>query len=131
EPDVRVHDFQIERRLGSGGMGVVYRARQTSLDRVVALKVIGDALNRPEDIARFRREAQAVAKLDHPNIAGVYYVGQDRQLCYMAMEYVDGASLRRVLNVLESNPNATIASALEGLAAGEAEAPPVRFDDPT
>ena len=131
EADVRVDDFRIERRLGAGGMGVVYQARQISLDRVVALKVIGDALNRPDDIARFRREAQAVAKLDHPHIAGVYYVGQDRALCYMAMEYVDGASLRRVLNVLELDPAATIASALEGLAAGEAEAPPLRFDDPT
>ena len=131
EPDVRVDDFRVERRLGSGGMGVVYQARQISLDRVVALKVIGDALNRPEDIARFRREAQAVARLDHPNIARVHYVGQDRSLCYMAMEYVDGASLRRVLNVLESDRSATIESALEGLASGEAEAPPVRFDDPT
>ncbi len=69
-PEVTLGDFVIERRLGSGGMGVVYQARQVSLDRVVALKVLGDALNRPEDIARFRREAQAVAKLDHPNIAG-------------------------------------------------------------
>jgi len=131
DADVRVDDFRIERRLGAGGMGVVYQARQISLDRVVALKVIGDALNRPEDIARFRREAQAVAKLDHPHIAGVYYVGQDRALCYMAMEFVDGASLRRVLNVLECKPGATIASALEGIASGEAEAPPVRFDAST
>ncbi len=131
EADVRVGDFRIERRLGSGGMGVVYQARQISLDRVVALKVIGDALNRPEDIARFRREAQAVAKLDHPHIAGVYYVGQDRQLCYMAMEFVDGASLRRVLNVLECDPDSTIASALDGMASGEVEPAPVRFDDST
>ena len=131
EADVRVGDFVIERRLGSGGMGIVYQARQVSLDRVVALKVLGDALNRPDDIARFRREAQAVARLDHPHIAGVHYVGQDRQLCYMAMEYVDGASLRRVLNILEFDPTATVASALEALAEGEVEAPIVRFDDPT
>ncbi len=131
EADVRVGDFVIERRLGSGGMGIVYQARQLSLDRVVALKVLGDALNRPDDIARFRREAQAVARLDHPHIAGVHYVGQDRQLCYMAMEYVDGASLRRVLNILERDPTASVASALDNLAAGEVEAPVVRFDDPT
>jgi len=131
EADVRVGDFVIERRLGSGGMGIVYQARQISLDRVVALKVLGDALNRPDDIARFRREAQAVARLDHPHIAGVHYVGQDRQLCYMAMEFVDGASLRRVLNVLERDPTSSVASALDDLAAGEAEAPIVRFDDPT
>ena len=131
EADVRVGDFVIERRLGSGGMGIVYQARQVSLDRVVALKVLGDALNRPDDIARFRREAQAVARLDHPHIAGVHYVGQDRQLCYMAMEFVDGASLRRVLNVLERDPASSVASALDNLAAGEVEAPVVRFDDPT
>ncbi len=131
EADVHVGDFVIERRLGSGGMGIVYQARQVSLDRVVALKVLGDALNRPDDIARFRREAQAVARLDHPHIAGVHYVGQDGQLCYMAMEYVDGASLRRVLNILEADQTATVASALDDLASGESEAPVVRFDDPT
>ena len=130
-PDVQVGDFVIERRLGSGGMGVVYQARQVSLGRVVALKVIGDALNRPEDIARFRREAQAVAKLNHPNIAGVHYVGQDEQLCYMALEFVDGASLRRVIDVLDRDPKATIQSALDGLASAEDAAPVVRFDDPT
>ena len=112
-------------------MGVVYQARQVSLDRVVALKVLGDALNRPEDIARFRREAQAVARLDHPHIAGVHFVGQDEQLCYMAMEFVNGASLRRVIDALDRDPRLTIASALEGLASAEAEAPVVRFDAPT
>ena len=131
EPEVTVGDFVIERRLGSGGMGVVYQARQASLGRVVALKVLGDALNRPEDIARFRREAQAVARLDHPNIAGVHFIGQDQQLCYMAMEFVDGASLRRVIDVLDREPKATIESALDGLACVEDQAPVVRFDAPT
>ena len=131
EPDVHVGDFLIERRLGAGGMGVVYLARQVSLDRVVALKVLGDALNRPDDIARFRREAQAVARLDHPHIARVHYVGQDGQLCYMAMEYVEGGSLRRVLNVIERDPAVAIDAALERVANGEAEAPVIRFDDPT
>jgi serine/threonine protein kinase len=131
EADVHVGDFIIERRLGAGGMGVVYQARQISLDRVVALKVLGDALNRPEDIARFRREAQAVARLDHPNIAGVHFVGQDQQLCYMAMEFVDGASLRRVIEALERDPKLTIATALDGLTSAENTPPVVRFDDPT
>ncbi len=131
EAEVRVGDFVVERRLGSGGMGVVYQARQVSLGRVVALKVLGDALNRPDDIARFRREAQAVAKLDHPHIARVHYVGQDQQLCYMALEYVDGASIRRVLDAIDRDPKATIDSALEGLASVEDEAPVVRFDGST
>ncbi len=131
DADVAIGDFVIERRLGAGGMGVVYQARQTSLDRVVALKVLGDALNRPEDIARFRREAQAVAKLDHPHIAGVHYVGQDEQLCYMAMEYVDGASLRRIIDALNRDPKATIDTALDSLPSAEERAPVVRFDDTT
>jgi serine/threonine protein kinase len=131
EAAVTVGDFVIERRLGVGGMGVVYQARQVSLDRVVALKILGDALNRPEDIARFRREAQAVARLDHPHIAGVHYVGQDEALCYMAMEYVDGASLRRVIDALNRDPKATIDVALEGLGSAEERPPVVRFDDPT
>jgi serine/threonine protein kinase len=131
EPDGSVGDFVIERKLGAGGMGVVYQARQVSLDRVVALKVLGDALNRPEDIARFRREAQAVAKLDHPHIAGVHYIGQDEQLCYLAMEYVDGASLRRVIDALNRDPKATIETALESLGSAEERPPVVRFDDPT
>ncbi len=129
--DVLVGDFRVEGRIGSGGMGVVYRALQISLDRVVALKVLGAALNRPEDIARFRREAQAVARLDHPNIAGIYFVGQDRSTCYIAMELVDGASLRRVIDAMDRDPGATIASALAGMDPVEAEAPEVRFDATT
>ena len=131
EPEVVIGDFVIGRRLGSGGMGVVFLARQASLGRVVALKVLGDALNRPEDVARFRREAQAVAKLDHPHIARVHYVGQDESVCFMALEYVDGASLRRVIDVLDRDSRATFESALESLASGEDVAPVVRFDAPT
>lgn len=130
-PDVCIGDFVIEHRLGSGGMGVVYKAHQVSLGRPVALKVLGDALNRPDDIARFRREAQAVARLDHPHIARVHFVGQDEQLCYMALEFVDGASLRRVIDALDRDPGLTIDTALESLASAEDAAPVVRFDAPT
>jgi serine/threonine protein kinase len=129
--EVTLGDFVIERRLGSGGMGVVYQARQVSLGRLVALKVLGDALNRPEDIARFRREAQAVAKLDHPHIAGVHYIGQDESLCYMALEFVDGASLRRVIDAIDRDPKLTVDSALDVLSSAEAAPPVVRFDAPT
>lgn len=130
-PEVTVGDFVIERRLGAGGMGVVYLARQASLGRLVALKVLGDALNRPDDIARFRREAQAVARLDHPHIAGVHFIGQDESLCYMALEFIDGASLRRVIDMLERDPGATFDSVLDLLASTEDAAPVVRFDAPT
>src|SRR5262245_60435623 len=84
EANVQIGDLKIERRLGSGGMGIVYLARQLSLDRLVALKVLGSALTERTDIARFQREAKAIAKLNHAGIAGVYFVGQDREVCYIA-----------------------------------------------
>src|SRR6516162_8689509 len=97
EVDVCIGDFQIVKRLGAGGMGIVYQARQLSLDRMVALKVLGQRLTRPDDIARFRREAQAAAKLHHPGIAAIHFIGQDDQLCYLAMEFIDGSSLSEVI----------------------------------
>jgi len=72
EAGVQVGDFRIVRRLGAGGMGIVYEARQISLNRPVALKVLGQALTRSTDVSRFQREAQAAARLKHPGIAQVY-----------------------------------------------------------
>ena len=63
---IQIGDFRIERQIGAGGMGIVYLATQLSLNRKVALKVLGQSLTRQSDIARFRREADAAAKLDHP-----------------------------------------------------------------
>jgi serine/threonine protein kinase len=133
EANVLVGDYRIEGRIGAGGMGVVYRAQQVSLDRVVALKVLGGALSRDSDIVRFQREAQAVARLEHPGIASVLFVGQDRQLCYMAMEYIDGVSLRAIIDRLaaESDFELTIDSVLRSFPFGAGEARPVRFDQPT
>ena len=133
EAGVEIGDFRIERRLGAGGMGVVYQARQISLNRPVALKVLGQALSRKTDVARFQREAQAAARLKHPAIAQVYFIGQDRFICFMAMELIEGASLRRVLNRLETT--ATADSSLDSIVrddlSGDGEAAPVRFDLPT
>ena len=85
EAGVRVGDFEIERRLGAGGMGIVYKARQVSLDRVVALKVLGPALTRPADLERFQREAKAAARLKHPGITAIHFIGQDaRDDCHPA-----------------------------------------------
>jgi serine/threonine protein kinase len=87
-------DFEIVSELGRGGMGVVYKARQKSLDRTVALKMIREAhLASPDDAARFRTEAAATARLKHPNIVTVYEVGTVGGQAYLCMEYVDGPTL--------------------------------------
>lgn len=84
--------------LGQGGMGMVYKARQRALDRLVALKVLPqDAARDPAFAERFQREARALARLSHPNIVGVYEFGETAGYFYLVMEYVDGADLRRVL----------------------------------
>src|SRR5262245_5579694 len=133
EAGVQVGDFRIERRLGGGGMGVVYLATQVSLDRPVALTVLGTALNRPEDIARFQREAQAVARPQHPGTASVHFVGQCGQAWYMAMAFIDGLSLRTLMHRLPPawDTRVTLESAVGTEANGEAVARALSFDDPT
>ncbi len=85
--------------LGQGGMGVVYKARQKQLDRIVALKIMLPQFSRdPEFVERFNREARALAKLNHPNIVAVYDFGQAGGQCYFLMEFVDGANLRSVIH---------------------------------
>jgi WD40 repeat protein len=87
-------DFDIGKEVGRGGMGVVYRAHQISLDRDVALKMIRDgALASPAEVERFRREAEAAARLDHPNIVPVFETGEDDGHYYFAMGFVEGTSL--------------------------------------
>jgi WD40 repeat protein/serine/threonine protein kinase len=86
--------YELLGELGHGGMGIVYRAWHERLKRIVALKVIrpGAATN-PEALARFRTEAEAVARLQHPNIVQIYEVGETNGCPYCALEYVDGGSL--------------------------------------
>ena len=91
-------DFHILRKVGSGGMGQVYLARQTSLKRDVALKLLRGELNENlTALARFQAEAQAVAKLNHPNIVHIHQIGEADGFRYMVLEYVDGRNLRDYL----------------------------------
>jgi WD40 repeat protein/serine/threonine protein kinase len=93
-----VPGYEIQGVLGRGGMGVVYLARQTRLNRLVALKMIlaGSHAGEPE-LARFRSEAEAVARLQHPNIVQVYEVGEAEGKPFFSLEFVDGGSLDRHL----------------------------------
>ena len=95
---VTLGDFYVERMLGRGGMGEVYLARQISLNRQVALKVLRpDFLTRENYIKRFEAEATAVARLNHPNIVHVYTLGHIDHYRFIAMEYVQGTNLRDYL----------------------------------
>lgn len=90
--------YEIIETVGQGGMGVVYRAYDTTLKRVVALKILRDDLReQPHLVARFKREAEAFASLNHPNIVHIYSVGRVGRIPYLAMECIDGTPLSRLL----------------------------------
>ncbi|MEW4561357.1 protein kinase [Bremerella sp. JC770] len=87
--------FQMDAFVGAGGMGAVFRGHDTQLDRRVAIKVLSGEHNAKEDtVRRFRNEAQSAARLDHPNIARVYYVGEDKGWNYIVFEFIDGTNIR-------------------------------------
>ncbi len=94
----RLGEFEVLRELGRGGMGVVYEARETSLERTVALKVLPRYLSQdPEFVKRFEREARAVARLNHASIVTIYAVGEQSGRHFIAMEYVRGLSLAEIV----------------------------------
>jgi serine/threonine protein kinase len=130
EAGIQIGDFRIEKRIGNGATGIVYRARQVPLERVVALKVLGKSLVNGREIARLQREARAVARLNHPGIAMVYYIGQDADSCYMAMELIDGVPLDRLIQALAAidEPGLTLDLVLERLPVEEERAKALRFD---
>ena len=91
-------DFELLKEVGRGGMGVVYKARQLSLDRIVAVKLmLAGARATKAEIRRFKKEGQAATKLDHPNIVPAYQFGEFNDQHYIVMEYVEGRSLAKVI----------------------------------
>lgn len=95
----RIGDFELKKRLGKGGMGEVFLARQASLDRLVAIKTLSKKLAKQEDfVARFLREARSMAKLDHSNIVRVYAADSFKGVHFAAIEYIDGRSVQDWLN---------------------------------
>jgi serine/threonine protein kinase len=111
----RLGDFEIVRELGRGGMGVVYEARQISLNRQVALKVLSGGLGlTAKAVQRFRREAEAAAKLHHTNIVPVYATGEQDGAHFYAMELIEGPSLDHVIrHMRQPGENATPVASLD------------------
>ena len=114
-----IGDFEVEELLGAGGMGMVYKARQISLNRVVALKVLPPQLNSPHAARRFKAEMEAAARLRHPNVVSVHTTGRDQGMLYFAMDLVEGQTLGQVIRGLQANPVPEIASCPRALSATE------------
>jgi len=114
-----VAGYRVEALVGRGGMGVVYRARHRSLDRLVALKVIApDLAEDPTLRERFVRESRLAASIDHPNVVTIYEADEHDRMLYIAMRFIEGGDLKQLLNACEFLPLERVSRIVGQVAAG-------------
>src|SRR6186997_907088 len=113
-PGTRLGPYEVLAPLGAGGMGEVYRGRDTRLDRTIAIKVLlGAVASDPDRRQRFEREARAISSLDHPHICSLYDVGHQNGIDFLVMQYLEGETLADRLGRGSLSVELTLAYAIE------------------